>query len=109
MSYVFPIYKIPVLSVAGLKTFFLSIEFIAWVKITLNICMKWDQILSVIPFFFNKPADAVFHLNSQISYPPVTKNLHHEIELVVAIGEKGNKISKSEALNTYLVTQWVWI
>ena len=50
------------------------------------------------PFFFSKPADAVIHSESKISYPTKTKNLHHEVELVVAIGEKGKKIPKSEAL-----------
>jgi fumarylpyruvate hydrolase len=38
------------------------------------------------PFFFTKPADAIVPNHSTIPYPSRTKNLHHEIELVLAIG-----------------------
>jgi len=42
------------------------------------------------PFFFTKPANALLHVppgaTVDLPYPPGTKNLHHEIELVVAIG-----------------------
>jgi len=38
------------------------------------------------PFFFAKPSDAVVPSGSTIPYPSNTSDLHHEIELVVAIG-----------------------
>ncbi len=39
------------------------------------------------PMFFSKPADAiVIGHDDVIPYPPATANLHHEVELVVAIG-----------------------
>jgi fumarylpyruvate hydrolase len=41
------------------------------------------------PFFFSKPADAVVPPGRDAPYPSATQNLHHEIELVVAIGEGG--------------------
>lgn len=41
------------------------------------------------PFFFSKPADAVVPPGADVPYPSATENLHHEIELVVAIGEGG--------------------
>jgi len=41
------------------------------------------------PFFFAKPADALVLPGQDVPYPSVTANLHHEIELVVAIGENG--------------------
>lgn len=41
------------------------------------------------PFFFSKPADAVVSPGGDVPYPPATRNLHHEIELVAAIGERG--------------------
>jgi fumarylpyruvate hydrolase len=41
------------------------------------------------PFFFSKPADAVVPPGRDVPYPPATAHLHHEIELVVAIGEGG--------------------
>lgn len=50
------------------------------------------------PFFFTKPADALVESGSTISYPLLTSNLHHEIELVVAIAKGGVKISRSKAL-----------
>ena len=53
------------------------------------------------PFFFLKPADAVVVVDAgatgSIPYPSLTKNLHHEIELVVAIGTGGRNISAAEA------------
>jgi fumarylpyruvate hydrolase len=50
------------------------------------------------PFFFAKPADAIVPDGSAIPYPPRTANLHHEIELVVAIGGGGRDIPAGEAL-----------
>lgn len=50
------------------------------------------------PFFFTKPADAVVDSGAEIPYPPLTSNLHHEIELVVAIGKGGFRIGRDEAL-----------
>lgn len=49
------------------------------------------------PFFFTKPADAVVDSGAAIPYPPETHNLHHEIELVVAIGKSGADISPGDA------------
>jgi fumarylpyruvate hydrolase len=55
------------------------------------------------PFFFMKPADAVLVVNAgetgDMPYPSLTKNLHHEIELVVAIGKGGKNIKASDALS----------
>lgn len=50
------------------------------------------------PFFFSKPADAVVESGATIPYPPRTADLHHEIELVVAIGRGGADISRENAL-----------
>lgn len=50
------------------------------------------------PFFFTKPADAVVPDGTAIPYPPATSNLHHEIELVVAIGRGGRDIPVGSAL-----------
>ncbi len=55
------------------------------------------------PFFFMKPADAVIPANVgekiNIAYPALTKNYHHEVELVVAIGKGGKTISAADAPN----------
>ncbi len=50
------------------------------------------------PFFFAKPADAVVASGSTIPYPANTSDLHHEIELVVAIGKGGAGIPAERAL-----------
>jgi fumarylpyruvate hydrolase len=50
------------------------------------------------PFFFTKPADALVAGGADTPYPPATQNLHHEVELVVAIGRGGAGISPAEAL-----------
>jgi fumarylpyruvate hydrolase len=50
------------------------------------------------PFFFTKPADAVVTSGADTPYPPATQNLHHEMELVVAIAEGGANIPVESAL-----------
>ncbi len=58
------------------------------------------------PFFFMKPADAVLPVaqgeTGHLPYPTLTQDLHHEIELVVAIGQGGSNIAAQDAL------QHVW-
>jgi len=53
------------------------------------------------PFFFLKPANAIVAVDAgqtgSIPYPSLTKNLHHEIELVVAIGTGGKNIAAADA------------
>ena len=50
------------------------------------------------PFFFAKPADALVIGGAGVPYPPRTRDLHHEIELVVAIGRDGFGIEVEDAL-----------
>src|SRR5476649_2890221 len=50
------------------------------------------------PFFFMKPANSIVQNHSEIAYPAVTKDLHHEIEMVVAIGKGGRSIPVAKAL-----------
>jgi fumarylpyruvate hydrolase len=50
------------------------------------------------PFFFAKPADAIVPPGGEIPYPGVTSDLHHEIELVVAIGAVGAAVTPQAAL-----------
>jgi fumarylpyruvate hydrolase len=53
------------------------------------------------PFFFLKPADAVLPVpageTGRMAYPPLTGDLHHEVELVVAIGRGGRDIRAADA------------
>lgn len=50
------------------------------------------------PFFFSKPADALVDSGASLAFPTMTKDLHHEIELVVAIGRAGYDIPIERAL-----------
>jgi fumarylpyruvate hydrolase len=50
------------------------------------------------PFFFTKPADAIVANNASVPYPARTANLHHEIELVVALAKGGTNIPVAQAL-----------
>lgn len=49
------------------------------------------------PFYFSKPSNALVQSGAAIPYPPRTDDLHHEIELVVAIGGTGSNLSLDEA------------
>lgn len=50
------------------------------------------------PIFFSKPADALVASGATIPYPVNTADLHHEIELVLAIGRGGADIAEADAL-----------
>jgi fumarylpyruvate hydrolase len=51
------------------------------------------------PFFFMKPADTIVETGAVLAYPPNTADLHHEIELVVAIGVECFQIESGQALS----------
>jgi fumarylpyruvate hydrolase len=54
------------------------------------------------PFFFIKPANTVVVVNAgetgTVPYPSLTKNFHHEIELVACIGTGGKNIKAADAM-----------
>lgn len=50
------------------------------------------------PFFFMKPADALLMNDADMPYPPMSNDLHHEMEMVVALGSGGADIPEAEAL-----------
>lgn len=50
------------------------------------------------PFFFQKPPDTLLPSGSDFPYPVKSRDVHHEIELVVALGRGGVDISESAAL-----------
>jgi fumarylpyruvate hydrolase len=54
------------------------------------------------PFFFFKPTDAIVPVSAgetgRIEYPTLTKDLHHEIELVACIGTGGRNIKAADAM-----------
>jgi fumarylpyruvate hydrolase len=52
------------------------------------------------PFFFAKPADALALPGADVPYPSATKELHHEMELVVALGAGGTALTPESALGS---------
>src|SRR3979411_2914769 len=50
------------------------------------------------PFFFAKPADAIVHDGGTVPYPPLTSDLHHEVEMVVALRSGRRNITQENAL-----------
>ena len=52
-----------------------------------------------LPFFFTKPADALVTGGADMPYPPMTSDLHHEMEQVVAIGKGGADIAEQDAIS----------
>lgn len=51
------------------------------------------------PFFFSKPSDAVVPNGGDLPFPVQTQDLHHEVELVVALGKGGTDIDEADALS----------
>jgi fumarylpyruvate hydrolase len=50
------------------------------------------------PFFFMKPANSIVADGKDMQYPNLSNDVHHEIEMVVAIGKGGANISADKAL-----------
>ena len=51
------------------------------------------------PFFFTKPADSLVTGEADVAYPPACQSLHHEMELVVALGKGGANVEADGALD----------
>lgn len=51
------------------------------------------------PVFFMKPSDALVPCGGEVPYPPATQQLHHEVEMVVALAHGGHDIDPRQALD----------
>ena len=51
------------------------------------------------PMFFMKPADALVIDGADVPYPSVTQDLHHEVEMVLALGRGGRDLDATAALD----------
>jgi fumarylpyruvate hydrolase len=49
------------------------------------------------PFYFTKAPSTLVESGATVAYPPETKNYHHEMELVVAIGAAGFRVAENDA------------
>ena len=50
-----------------------------------------------VPFYFTKAPSTLVESGATVAYPPETKNYHHEMELVVALGKPGFRVAESDA------------
>jgi len=99
MTYVFPIWQQPSVPVAGSPALFpVRRIFCVGRNYAAHAREMGSDPDREPPFFFTKPADAIVASGSAVPYPPATANLHHEIELVVAIGQGGANIEAGQAL-----------
>lgn len=106
MDYAFPPQKPVVVPVAGLNGFFPVHRVYCVGRNYVEHAKEMGGTGREEPFFFMKPADAVMPVPhgtlGEMPYPPMTQDLHHEIELVIAIGNRGKNIDAADAL------QYVW-
>lgn len=50
-----------------------------------------------LPFFFQKPADAIVQHGARVPYPSCTRDFQHEVELVLAVGRPGRDIAAADS------------
>ena len=105
MQYAFPP-RVPVVPVAGRNEMFPVHRIYCVGRNYVEHAKEMGATGREAPFFFMKPADAVLPVAQgtvgEMPYPGMTSDLHHEIELVVAIGKGGKEIAAADAL------QHVW-
>ena len=99
MSFVIPAWDLPSVPVAGTKDRF---------PVRRIWCVGRNYAAHIVemgydpnreePFFFAKPADAIIQDGGVVPYPPQTKNLHYELEMVVALGKAGSNVKLENAL-----------
>ena len=99
-SLVFPATDVPTLAVAGSedrvpvrRIFCVGRNYAA------HAAEMGDEVDREAPFYFTKSAHAVIGSGGRMEYPPRTNDLHHEVELVVVIGEGGKDIAEADALS----------
>lgn len=67
-----------------------------------NHAKEMNSELPSIPVVFLKPASSIIYNGEDIVKPPFSNDMHHEVELVVAIAKAGNHINEADALNYVL-------
>jgi len=99
MRYVFPPPAVPSVAIAGTDTRFPVRRIWCVGRNYAAHAREMGMDAREPTFFFAKPADAVVPNDATIAYASATKNLHHEVELVVGIGQSGKNVLVSDALN----------
>lgn len=103
MQFSIPPQPIPAIPVAGIDAFFPVHRIYCVGRNYVEHAKEMGATGREAPFFFMKPADAVLPVKrgsvGEMVYPSMTSDLHHEIELVAAIGKGGRDIPVAKALD----------
>jgi len=103
MSFVLPVAPVPSVAVAGSDAARFAVHRIYCVgRNYVEHAVEMGFTGREPPFFFMKPADAVLPVREdavgEMHYPSLTRDLQHEVELVVAIGKGGRDIVAKDAM-----------
>lgn len=102
MPYVFPLQIVASVPVAGSDSLFPVHRIYCVGRNYVEHAKEMGGTGREAPFFFMKPADAVlavpYGTTGEMPFPSMTSDLHHEIELVVAIGKGGKNIAAADAM-----------
>lgn len=90
--FVIPLPPVPTLAIAGSDKLFPVRRIWCVGRNYLEHIKEMGQDEREPPFFFAKPADAIVGDGASVPYPPLTKDLHHEVELVVALKGGGRNV-----------------
>ena len=96
---VFPARATPLLPVAGDAGFPVGRIFCVGRNYADHAAEMGHEVDREAPFYFTKSAHAVLQSGQNMPYPPRTADLHHEMELVVAIGATASAISEEDAMS----------
>ena len=96
-SYVIPPPPQPVIAVAGTDKFFPVRRLWCVGRNYVEHIKEMGQDVREPPFFFAKPADAIVADGATVPYPPLTKDMHHEVELVVALERRAQHQGRAGA------------
>jgi fumarylpyruvate hydrolase len=97
-SYVIPPPPQPAIAVSGTNKFFPVRRLWCVGRNYVEHIKEMGQDVREPPFFFAKPADAIVPDGGTVPYPSLTKDMHHEVELVVALKSGGRNIPTERAL-----------
>jgi fumarylpyruvate hydrolase len=98
-TYVIPQPPQPAIAVAGTDQYFPVRRLWCVGRNYVEHIKEMGQDVREPPFFFAKPADAIVADGGTTPYPPLTKDMHHEVELVVALKSGGRNITAAQALD----------
>jgi fumarylpyruvate hydrolase len=98
-TYVIPPPPQPVLAVSGTNQVFPVRRLWCVGRNYVEHIKEMGQDVREPPFFFAKPADAIVPDGGTVPYPSLTKDMHHEVELVVALRSGGRNIPVARALD----------